>query len=287
MADGHPAASGERGELVRYRLDLAYDGTDFAGWGEQPHQRTVAAVLRRALETLSRSPVRLVVAGRTDAGVHALGQVVHADVPARARLPLRNVNGLLPSDIRVSGVTPAPAGFDARFAALSRTYRYRVTDSVPDPLRRRDTLAWRRPLDLGALRAAADQLVGLHDFAAFCRRRDGATTVRTLLELCWRRDGAGDCAGGGVLTATVVADAFCHSMVRSLIGALLAVGDGRRPVEWPAHLLGGGARCDDVVVAPAHGLTLLSVQYPEAADLAVRAERTRARRIADRSAETG
>src|SRR5262249_32372132 len=142
-----------------------------------------------------------------------------------------------------------------------------------DPLRRHAAVAWPRPLDLGVLRAASAGLLGEHDFAAYCRRREGATTVRRLLALTWRRE------PDGVLVATVEADAFCHSMVRSLVGALLAVGDGRRPVEWPASLLGLAERAGAVTVAPAHGLTLVHVAYPPDADLAARAAETRRRRM--------
>jgi len=263
--------------VTRLRLDLAYDGTDFAGWAEQPGQRTVAGVVRAALETLARGPITLVVAGRTDAGVHAIGQVAHADVPAAMVADLRRLNGLLPRDVRARDLAAAPPGFDARFSALSRRYAYRVHDGVADPLRRHDTLTWNRPLDLAALRAASVPLVGLHEFTAFCRARPGATTVRTLLALDWARE------PDGVLVATVEADAFCRSMVRSLVGALLAVGDGRRSEAWPASLLGAPARADDVLVAPAHGLTLMSVAYPPPDEFAARAERTRARRTGPQS----
>jgi tRNA pseudouridine38-40 synthase len=259
--------------LVRVRLDLAYDGTDFAGWAFQNDQRTVQGELERALATISRRTdlPRVTVAGRTDAGVHATGQVAHADLPASVtadRLLLR-LNGVLPHDVRVRAVTPAPAGFDARFSGLARTYRYRVADSpaTVDPLRRRDTLAWPRELDLAALQRAAELLLGLHDFAAFCRRREGATTVRTLLQLDWARE--------DVLVATVRADAFCHSMVRSLVGALLSVGEGRRPPEWPASLLSAAGRASDVVVAPPHGLTLVRVEYPPDDQLLARQSVTR------------
>jgi tRNA pseudouridine38-40 synthase len=214
------------------------------------------------------------VAGRTDAGVHARGQVAHVDLPAELAqdpLLLRRLNGVLTHDVRVRRVTPAPEGFDARFSGLSRTYRYRVVDGpeAVDPLRRHDTLAWPRELDLAALQESSRQLLGLHDFAAFCRRRDGATTVRTLLRLDWERD------SDGVLVATVQADAFCHSMVRSLVGALLAVGEGRRPADWPASLLALGARASDVAVAPAYGLTLEQVEYPPDDQLAARQQVTR------------
>lgn len=218
-------------------------------------------------------PVALTVAGRTDAGVHASGQVAHADVPAFDPTLLRRLAGVLPPDVRVTALAPAAPGFDARFAALHRRYVYRVTDAPwgADPARRHDTLAWPRRLDLAALRAARAGLLGEHDFVAYCRRREGASTVRTLQRLDWDRD-------GDLLTATVQADAFCHQQVRSLVGALLAVGDGRRPVDWPASLLARRDRADEVGVAPAHGLTLVEVGYPPDGELAGRAQLTRARR---------
>lgn len=257
---------------VRLRLDLAYDGTDFSGWAEQPGRRTVAGLVRSAFEVLARGPVRLVVAGRTDAGVHASGQVVHVDVVRHDGVTVRALNGILPPDIRVRSVAPALPGFDARFSALDRRYAYRVTDGVPDPLRRHDTVRWARPLDESAMEEAAAALRGLHDFRAFCKRRVGATTVRELQALTWDRDAL------GVLTATVQADAFCHAMVRSLVGAMLAVGDGRAQPSWPASMLGATERCSYVTVAPAHGLTLVEVRYPPAPELAERAEGTRRRR---------
>jgi tRNA pseudouridine38-40 synthase len=176
---------------------------------------------------------------------------------------------MLPDDVRVLAAAPAPSGFDARFSALSRTYAYRVTDRIPNPLRRGDTLAWRRPLSEVRMADAAADLVGEHDFAGFCRRRQGATTVRRLLRLEWSRD------DDGVLVAAVEADAFCHQMVRSLVGALLAVGDGRRPVTWPAELLQRRERASAVNVAPAHALVLTGVSYPPEEELAARAAVTR------------
>jgi tRNA pseudouridine38-40 synthase len=260
-------------DLVRVRLDLAYDGTDFAGWAYQHEQRTVQGELEKALAVISRREdlPRVTVAGRTDAGVHATGQVAHIDLPAEVagdRL-LRRLNGVLPHDVRVHAVSVAPDGFDARFSGMARTYRYRVADRPQDvdPLRRHDTLVWPRELDDDLMRAASAQLLGLHDFAAYCRRREGATTVRTLLQLDWARE--------DVLVATVRADAFCHSMVRSLVGALLSVGEGRRPPDWPATLLTAGARASDVVVAPPHGLTLVRVEYPPDDQLAARQQVTR------------
>jgi tRNA pseudouridine38-40 synthase len=261
---------------VRVRLDLAYEGSAFAGWAFQNDQRTVQGELEKALATIARRVdlPRVTVAGRTDAGVHATGQVAHIDLPPElAEDPrlLRRLNGVLPQDVRVRRVGPAPEGFDARFSGLSRTYRYRVADGpeTVDPLRRHDTLAWPRRLDLEAVRAASRHLLGLHDFAAFCRRREGATTVRTLLRLDWERDPE------GVLVATVQADAFCHSMVRSLMGALLAVGEGRRPVAWPGSLLTLGGRSSEVAVAPPYGLTLVAVEYPPDDQLLARQRVTR------------
>jgi tRNA pseudouridine38-40 synthase len=266
------------GGLVRVRLRIAYDGTALHGWARQPAQRTVQGDLEAALSTVLRRPVELTVAGRTDAGVHASGQVAHADVPPevwaqqRDRL-VRRLRGVLPPDIAVVGVDEAPADFDARFGALRRHYVYRLTDadSGPPPLRRADTVGWPRRLDVEAMHLAAGLLLGEQDFAAYCRRREGATTVRTLLGLSVERD-------GDLVRVRASADAFCHSMVRSLVGALLAVGEGRRPPEWPAGLLARSERASEVPVAPAGGLTLVAVDYPPDAELAARARVTRARR---------
>ena len=274
------------GGSVRLRLDLGYDGTDFRGWAVQPGLRTVAGVVGDALATVLRiDPDRvmrtLVVAGRTDAGVHATAQVAHLDVPAgglaRAGGTVgvaRRLRGMLGPTVRVVAVSVAPDGFQARFSALRRHYVYRVDDSAagPDPLRRHDTLAHPRPLDLAALRAAAQRLLGLHDFAAFCRRRDGATTVRTLLAYGWTRD------DDGTVVAGLSADAFCHSMVRALVGSVLPVGDGRRGPGFPVEVMQGRTRDPRVTVAPAHGLTLVGVDYPDTDGLAVRARESRVRR---------
>jgi tRNA pseudouridine38-40 synthase len=272
-----PASPARDGGLVRIRLDLAYDGTDFSGWARQPGLRTVQATVEDALEAVLRLPGRaaLTVAGRTDAGVHARGQVAHADLE-QARWeaqqhPLRVLARALPPDIGVRAVNVAPYGFDARFAALWRRYAYRICDDPggPDPLRRHEVLCHRRELDVERLNTASRALVGLHDFAAFCRFRAGGTTVRELAELSWTRD------TDGLIVGTVVADAFCHSMVRALVGALVPVGDGRRPPEWPAQVLAGGVRDPAVQVVAPHGLTLEEVRYPSADQLAERVEITR------------
>ncbi|MDQ1746895.1 MAG: tRNA pseudouridine38-40 synthase [Frankiaceae bacterium] len=268
-----PAAPSGGGGLVRLRLDLGYDGTEFSGWARQPGLRTVEETLARAVATALRLPdvPQLTVAGRTDAGVHATGQVAHVDVPEVAeldRLP-RKLAGLLPADVVVRRVTVAAPGFDARFSASGRRYRYRVTDLPPDPLRRRDTVGWPRPLDAPAMDEAAAGLVGEHDFAAYCRPREGATTVRTLRSLRVERE------PDGVVVATVEADAFCHNQVRAMMGALLAVGEGRRPTPWPGEVLRAGKRDSAVSVAPPHGLTLVHVDYPPADELAAQAAKTR------------
>jgi tRNA pseudouridine38-40 synthase len=257
--------------IVLIKINLAYDGTDFSGWAAQPGRRTVEETLAGSLRTALRltEPPRLTVAGRTDAGVHARGQVVHVDLPEQPSL--RRVNGLLPADVRVTAIAPAPDGFDARFSALWRRYSYRVCDdqAAADPLRRHDTLWYFRPLDLDAMNAAAVALAGEHDFAAFCKRREGATTVRTLRELTWTRDLT------KTAVATVRADAFCHNMVRALMGALLAVGDGTRPPAWAAEVLVAGVRDPRVRVVAPHGLCLEEVKYPPDEQLANRALQTR------------
>jgi len=285
-------------DAIRIKLHIAYDGRDFSGWAPQPQPdvRTVAGELADTLGKVLRmpEPPRLTVAGRTDAGVHARGQVAHVDLPAgiwaeaarrhgrpmpaasdideqASRRLLRRLSGALPPDIRVRGLGPAPAGFDARFSALWRRYSYRVCDdaAAADPLRRHDTLWHGKPLDLAAMNAAAAELTGEHDFAAFCKRREGATTVRALRWLDWRR---GD---DGIVVGRVIADAFCHNMVRALVGVLLPVGEGARPVSWPAEVLAAGVRDSAVRVAPPHPLCLEEVSYPPDAELAARVQQTR------------
>ncbi len=262
---------------VRLRLDVAYDGSGFSGWASQPGRRTVQATVESALTTVLRiSRARLSVAGRTDAGVHARGQVCHVDLPveALAEIPLERLRHrlarLLPDDVRVRCLSRAPDGFDARFSAVWRRYAYRLCDdaAAADPLKRHTMLQWPRPLDVPAMNSAAQPLLGEHDFAAFCKQRPGATTIRTLRELRWASTGT-------AITAQVVADAFCHSMVRALVGCLLAVGDGRQDRDWPARVLGGAVRDPRVFVVPPHGLTLEEVGYPPDEELADRAKHAR------------
>ncbi|WP_420878877.1 tRNA pseudouridine(38-40) synthase TruA [Rhodococcus sp. (in: high G+C Gram-positive bacteria)] len=290
-ASNEPAAPSGDGGFVRLRLDISYDGTDFSGWARQPGRRTVCGEIEEKLSAIVRTPVLLTVAGRTDAGVHASGQVAHVDVPADmipeepSRL-VRRLARFLPRDVRVKDVSFAPEHFDARFSAIRRHYEYRLTTAPygAEPLRARDTVAWPKDVDVDAMREASSRLLGLHDFAAFCKRREGATTVRELQRFDWavsdgRSAGPAPESGHG-LTAFVSADAFCWSMVRSLVGAALAVGEGRRTVEWMAGLLAERERASAVAVAPAHGLSLVRVDYPADEDLAARNEATREMRTA-------
>lgn len=286
--------------VVRARLVFSYDGTGFNGWAEQPGLRTVQGVLEGALaQILPAPPPRLTVAGRTDAGVHARAQQAHVDLPRSAwdSLPGRSsrapeealrdalagaLGGLHgPRDIVIHQVAEAPDGFDARFSALERRYSYRVSDAVQTRLPwQRDHVLWHpRPLDSEALSAVSASLLGLRDFVAFCRPRPASTTIRDLLEFSWQRESQGPDAG--LIVATVRADAFCHSMVRSLVGAVLAVGEGRRDPGWLAQVAASERRSPAVVVAPAHGLCLEEVRYPPDAALAARAEATRGRRSLD------
>lgn len=281
----------------RIRLDIAYDGTDFTGWAKQPGLRTVQGVLEDALATLfarSGEPPRLTVAGRTDVGVHAIGQVAHVDLSLDQLAQLerrprgrgagaagveslaRRLNGIVgqAADVQVLGARVAPVGFDARFSAVWRRYEYRIADAsaLRDPRSRHHTLWFPAALDVDAMDAAARSLLGLHDFAAYCRPREGSTTIRTLQEFGWMRDSE------GVLVAHVRADAFCHSMVRALVGACVAAGEGRFAPERAAGIRDEAQRGSEFIVLPARGLTLVEVGYPPDDELAARAEQTRAKR---------
>jgi tRNA pseudouridine38-40 synthase len=290
--------------VTRIRLDLAYDGGGFTGWAKQPGLRTVQGELEAALATVFRrvgSPPTLSVAGRTDVGVHATGQVAHLELddaqftdldrprrggPAPRGLDalVRRLNGIAGAegDVQVQQATVAPAGFDARFSAAWRRYEYRIADApaLRDPRRRGYELWHPTALDRDAMDAAARSLLGLHDFASFCRPREGATTIRTLQEFAWERD------ADGVLVARVRADAFCHSMVRALVGACLAAGGGKLKPGRVAELREASARTSEFAVVPAKGLTLVEVGYPPDEELAARAEQTRAKRSFDQEQST-
>ena len=299
---GPDSAEDAGGATTRIRLDIAYDGTDFHGWGRQPALRTVQGELESALArvfTRAGAPPALTVAGRTDAGVHATGQVAHLDLTVEqlssldrgrpaARRPrgerdgihslARRLNGIagLDADIYVRRSSVAAPGFDARFSAIWRRYEYRVADTAAEriPLHRRETLWFPRALDERLMNEAAESLLGLHDWVSFCKAREEATSIRTLQDFRWER------LTGGVLRARVQADAFCHSMVRALVGATIAVGERTLETERLLALRDELQRTAEFKVAPAKGLTLTEVGYPEDAELRPRAEQTRARRVA-------
>lgn len=288
---------GARPALVRVRLDLSYDGTDFHGWASQPGLPTVQGALEEGLEKIVRRPVRTVVAGRTDAGVHARGQVVHLDLTEAEWLGLtRGRDGLEPSSslvrrltgvlagwdgaLTVRGAGRAPEGFDARFSALWRSYSYAISDApqTRDPLYRRSTHWHGTGLDVELMDAEARSVLGLQDFLTFCRPREGATTIRELLDFGFSRD------EHGLIVARLRADAFCHNMVRALVAAALQVGEGRHEPGWLAHRLSQRVRDSQTRLAPPHALVLEHVEYPDdgrsPGASAARAEGTRARRSA-------
>ena len=260
----------------RLRLDISYDGTNFSGWGIQPDRRTVQQSVEDAISTVAQAKAETIVAGRTDAGVHATGQVIHVDLPESLELTdlAYKLNRILDQDIRINQITIAPPAFHARFSALRRYYEYRILDEnkVIPPLARFNTESWYRPLDVDVMNQASALLLGTHDYAAFCKFREGATTIRTLETYSWRRDNQ------GVLIAEVVADAFCYSMVRNLVGAIVCVADGRKDASWISTLLENKERVSDSLVFPARGLSLYKVDYPNDAELLERAAKTIARR---------
>jgi tRNA pseudouridine38-40 synthase len=260
----------------RLRIDLAYDGSNFAGWAKQPDRRTVQECIETALATISQITPETIVAGRTDAGVHATGQVIHVDLPESVSLDdlVYKLNRILDQDVRIHNISIAPEAFHARFSALRRYYRYKILDDnkVLDPLARLDVSTWYRPLDLDVMNKTSALLLGEHDFAAFCKFREGATTIRTLEKYEWKR------SPEGFLVADIVADAFCYSMVRNLVGAVVCVADGRFDPEWIVGVLNNKERVSDSLVFPARGLTLYQVDYPNDAELLERAKKTISRR---------
>jgi len=265
----------------RLRLDIAYDGTHFFGWATQPGHRTLQDLVEEAISRISQTNIDSIVAGRTDAGVHATGQVIHVDVPDAmferelTYLDLRyKLNRILDEDVRIMNVSDAPAGFHARFSALRRYYSYKILDNndVIAPLSRHDVASWYRPLDAARMNEASALLLGHHDFAAFCKFKVGGTTLRTLEKYEWRR------SDEGLLVADVVADAFCYSMVRNLVGAVVCVADGRQSPAWIEQLLANKERVSDSLVFPARGLTLYQVEYPSNDQLLERAKITVAKR---------
>jgi tRNA pseudouridine38-40 synthase len=264
--------------FLRLRIDLAYDGTNFYGWGKQPDRRSVQEEVEKAIGTITQTKIDSIVAGRTDAGVHASGQVIHVDVPESINLDeiAYKLNRILDTDVRVMGVSIAPPAFHARFSALRRHYTYRILDAnkVIPPLHRYDVTSWYKPLDVDRMNEASKLLLGDHDFAAYCKFREGATTIRQLQRFEWVRDSE------GYLVGDIVADAFCYSMVRNLVGAVVCVADGRFGPEWIQETLTNKVRVSDSLVFPACGLTLHQVDYPSDSELLERAAKTVARREA-------
>ena len=246
--------------FLRLRIDLAYDGTGFSGWAAQPDLRTVQSEIEKALAIITQSHIETVVAGRTDAGVHATGQVVHADVPAITELHQLKfrMNQILDTDVRVLAAGLAPVGFHARFSALRRHYSYKILDNTQtiSPLQRFDVAPWYRHLDVELMNQASALLLGEHDFVAFSKFREGATTVRELQRFQWSR------SGDGLLIGDVVANAFCYSMVRHMVGAVVCVADGRFGLDWISQTLANKVRISEGQVFPACGLNLAQVDYP-------------------------
>jgi tRNA pseudouridine38-40 synthase len=275
--------------LIRFRIDLSYDGTDYWGWAMQPGIPSVQGELVTALTTVfgeSKDAFGMRVAGRTDAGVHATAQVAHIDLsPAQLKRLGRSVgmvgklNDLLPTDIRIHSVTEAPAGFDARFSASYRRYRYRISDglSVKNPLKARYTLWLNHELDLLAMKAASLELFGMHDFASFCRRKPNATTIREVRDIQIKRNPIEE----NIVEVELLADAFCHNMVRSIVGALIAAGEGKASPDDVAEKLAKRTRIGSYKVQPAHGLTLIEIGYPADDELEAQAERARNMRTLD------
>jgi tRNA pseudouridine38-40 synthase len=272
----------------RLRINIAYDGTAFFGWATQPDQRTIQDLVEEAVARISRGDVESVVAGRTDAGVHATGQVIHIDLPDAVfadGLTYRDLryklNRILDEDVRIMEISDAPKGFHARFSALRRIYTYKILDNneVIAPLSRYDVAPWYRPLDVDLMNKASALVLGHHDFAAFCKFKEGGTTIRTLEKYQWHRDSA------GLLIAEVVADAFCYSMVRNLVGAVVCVADGRKDPSWMAELLANKERVSDSLVFPARGLSLTRVEYPSNDELLDRARVTIGKRGQSAAAE--
>ena len=265
--------------FLRLKIKLAYDGTNFSGWAKQPDRRTVQEEFEKAFATIIRHQCESIVAGRTDAGVHATAQIIHIDVPESTDLSdlAYRLNRLLDIDLRVLEIEAAPEGFHARFSALRRHYQYQIVDAnkAINPLDRYDRASWYRPLDLARLNEASSLLLGEHDFAAFCKFREGATTIRTLEKFQWERK------ADGLLVAQVVADAFCYSMVRNLVGSAVCVAEGRFEPSWIAEMLANRERISESMVFPAEGLTLVQVDYPDNAELITRAALTISRRGED------
>lgn len=255
-----PTLNPESG-FARLRVDLTYDGTNFSGWAKQPNQRTIQEEFEKALSTILRTPVATIVAGRTDAGVHAKHQVLHADIPKDSKIDnlTFRLNQYLTDEIRVLNTAWAPVNFHARFTAQSRTYQYKIIDGgkVTAPLDRYDSVEWFRKLDINLMNSGSKLLLGEHDFFAYCKFREGGSTVKNLLKFEWYRD------ENSIVIGEIQANSFRYNMVRNLVGAAVCVGEGRFEPNWMKKVLDEKLRVSDSYVFPAKGLTLISISYPE------------------------
>ena len=263
--------------FFRFRVDLSYDGTNFSGWGKQPDRRTVQSEVEAALSQVFDRRIDTTVAGRTDAGVHATGQVIHFDAPTKMDEMVYRLNRILTDEIRIIDFIEAPFGFHARFSPLRRRYIYKILDGqrTLHPVKRIDVAPYYRELNLELMNQAAETLLGENDFFSFCKFREKSTTIRTLEKFHFHRDSS------GIIIGEVDADAFCYSMVRGLVGAVAHVGEGRFPVSWVKEVLDKRERQSESLVFPAKGLTLVGVDYPEDSKLLERANQTMASRSLD------
>jgi tRNA pseudouridine38-40 synthase len=262
-----PTLNPESG-FFRLRVDLSYDGTNFAGWAKQPDQRTLQAEIEKALSVLTQSQINTIVAGRTDAGVHAEHQVIHVDIPEKtdiSNLAFR-LNQLLDEDIRIKSASYAPVNFHARFTASARTYRYKIIDGarITPPLNRYDSAEWFRNLDIDLMNRGSQLLLGEHDFFAYCKFREGGTTTRKLLQFDWHRD------ENNYVEGIIKAESFRYNMVRNLVGAAVCVGEKRFEPEWMLKTLEDKVRIPDSYVFPAKGLSLIKVEYPSESEYLTR-----------------
>lgn len=279
-----PLVTNVREGFIRVRGEVAYDGKNFSGWGMQPDQRTVQGAIEDAFTQIIGGPRTVVqCAGRTDAGVHATGQVMHLDVPLNWSERLADlaykVNAILDDDVVIKALVHTNQNFDARFAALSRSYTYFIKEGLRDPLTRERVYQHRNYLDVTAMNEASQVLIGLHDFSAFCKKTDYGTSIRNLKTFTWTR------TPDDLIRVDITSDAFCYSMVRALVGAVISIGEGKRTKEWLADYLARGERDFGVFMAPAHPLTLVNVEYPPEEEFASRIEKTLKTRLEDQDPE--
>jgi len=264
--------------LFRIRAKLAYDGTNYAGFGKQPDQVSIQGELEKSLKQIFNQTIKTIAAGRTDRGVHARGQWVHFDLPQSAWQKVKDakysLNHVLPSDIRILEIEKVIEDFDARYSALWRRYTYWVADKTHqlDPLRRHYVYKYGYKLDLAKLNKTSQMLIGLHDFATYCKPREHSSTVRNLMQFDWQ-------VIDGLFVAELKADAFCYGLVRNLIGAVLPAGAGLIAIDEPKVRLVKKQRSETIFQAPANGLVLEEISYPAPALWAAQSKITRNPRV--------